>query len=122
VHLGLASITSERRRLTDVLSQKLTRLELSAPVRSMELVSGSLRPLIAGSLDAFAGLAVRARATVAATRRRNWWSVLRARLGEEAGLWGSLRSRNIGPKRPRGASKNCVWPRPIGEKNDGTPR
>src|SRR6202040_3659051 len=37
VHLGLASITSERRRLTDVLAQKLGRLELEAPVRGMEL-------------------------------------------------------------------------------------
>jgi protein ImuB len=57
VHLGLASITSERRRLADVLTQKLTRLELPKPVRGMELKSGSLQPLSAASLDAFAGLA-----------------------------------------------------------------
>jgi protein ImuB len=57
VHLGLASSTSERRRLMDVLAQKLARLELEAPVRGMELVSGSLQPLSAGSLDVFAGLA-----------------------------------------------------------------
>ena len=56
VHLGLATVTGERRRLTDVLTQKLIRLELSAPVRSMELISGSLQPLSAGSLDAFARL------------------------------------------------------------------
>jgi protein ImuB len=56
VHLGLASITGERRRLMDVVTQKLVRLELSAPVRSMELISGSLQPLSAGSLDAFARL------------------------------------------------------------------
>jgi protein ImuB len=57
VHLGLASSTSERRRLMDVLAQKLARLELEAPVRGMELVSGSLQPLSADSLDVFAGLA-----------------------------------------------------------------
>jgi protein ImuB len=57
VHLGLASVTGERRRLTDVLAQKLGRLELHAPVRGMELISGSLQPLSAGSLDIFAGLA-----------------------------------------------------------------
>ena len=55
VHLGLASITGERRRLMDVLTQKLTRLELQAPVRDMELISGALQPLSAGSLDVFAG-------------------------------------------------------------------
>jgi protein ImuB len=56
VHLGLASITSECRRLTDVLAHKLGRLELEAPVRGMELISGSLQPLSAASLDVFAGL------------------------------------------------------------------
>jgi len=56
VQLGLASITSERRRLSDVLCQKLWRLELKAPVRGMELISGPLRGLSASSLDAFAGL------------------------------------------------------------------
>src|SRR3984893_11974963 len=55
VHLGLASITGERRRLMDVLAQKLTRLALQAPVRDMELISGALQPLSAGSLDIFAG-------------------------------------------------------------------
>jgi protein ImuB len=56
VHVGLASVTSERRRLTDVLAQKLGRLALDAPVRGMELVSDFLQPLSAGSLDVFAGL------------------------------------------------------------------
>jgi protein ImuB len=56
VHLGLASITGEYRRLMDVLVQKLARLELEAPVRGMELISGSLQPLSAASLDAFAGV------------------------------------------------------------------
>jgi len=56
VRLGLASITSEQRRLTDVLRQKLAGLELKAPVRGMELISGSLRGLSASSADAFAGL------------------------------------------------------------------
>jgi protein ImuB len=91
VHLGLASITGERRRLMDVVTQKLTRLELSAPVQSMELISGSLQPLSAGSLDAFArlvGARACAGAGVGAGRGRD--SVpelverLRARLGEGA--------------------------------------
>jgi protein ImuB len=80
VHLGLASITSERRRLMDVLVQKLGRLELEAPVRGMELVSGSLQPLSAGSLDVFAGLSgTGARDSVPQLVER-----LRARLGEDA--------------------------------------
>jgi protein ImuB len=80
VQLGLASITSERRRLSDVLSQKLARLELRAPVRGMELVSGSLRGLSASSLDVFAGF------TGAGSRDSAPQLVerLRARLGEEA--------------------------------------
>jgi protein ImuB len=78
--VGLASITSERRRLSDVLCQKLTRLELKAPVRGMELISGSLRGLSASSLDVFAGL------TGAGSRDSAPQLVerLRARLGEEA--------------------------------------
>lgn len=81
VHLGLASVTSERRRLTDVLAQKLGRLELQAPVRGMELISGSLQPLSAGSLDVFAGLAGAGcgRDSVPQLVER-----LRARLGEAA--------------------------------------
>ena len=80
VRLGLASITSERRRLSDVLCQKLTRLKLRAPVRGMELISGSLRSLSASSLDVFAGL------TGAGSRDSAPQLVerLRARLGEEA--------------------------------------
>jgi protein ImuB len=82
VHVGLASITSERRRLTDVLTQKLGRLELPKPVRDMELMSGSLQPLSAGSLDVFAGLGAGAgggRDSLPQLVER-----LRARLGEEA--------------------------------------
>jgi protein ImuB len=78
VHLGLASITSERRRLTDVLAQKLARLELEAPVRGMELISGALQPLSAGSLDAFAGWAGTGAGVPQLVER------LRARLGEDA--------------------------------------
>lgn len=78
VHLGLASITSERRRLTDVLAQKLARLELEAPVRGMELISGVLQPLSAGSLDAFAGWAGTGAGVPQLVER------LRARLGEDA--------------------------------------
>jgi protein ImuB len=80
VRLGLASITSERRRLSDVLCQKLTRLELKAPVRGMELISGPLRGLSASSLDAFAGLnGAGSRDSAPQLVER-----LRARLGEEA--------------------------------------
>ena len=79
VPVGLASITSERRRLADVLEERLTRLELAAPVRGMELLSGSLQPLSAGSLDAFAGLHGGGRDTAPQLVER-----LRARLGEAA--------------------------------------
>jgi protein ImuB len=82
VTLGLASITSERRRLMDVTVQKLARLELKAPVRGIELISGSLRALSAASLDAFSGM------TGAGTEGRDTAPQLverlRARLGEEA--------------------------------------
>jgi protein ImuB len=87
VHLGLASITSERRRLTDVLAQKLGRLELEAPVRGMELISGSLQPLSAASLDVFAGLMGTGAGTGARCGRDSMPQLverLRARLGEEA--------------------------------------
>jgi protein ImuB len=78
VLLGLASITSERRRLSDVLCQKLTRLELKAPVRGMELISGPLRGLPASSLDAFLTRAGGRDSAPQLVER------LRARLGEEA--------------------------------------
>jgi protein ImuB len=95
VHLGLASVTSERRRLMDVLIQKLERLELSAPVRGMELISGYLQPLSAGSLDAFAGLAGGGgRDTAPQLVER-----LRARLGDEA-VYGV---RSIPEHRPEAA-------------------
>jgi protein ImuB len=79
VRFGLASITSECRRLTDVMDEKLNRLELAAPVRGMELLSGFLRPLSASSLDAFAGLRGGGRDTAPQLVER-----LRARLGETA--------------------------------------
>jgi protein ImuB len=78
VRLGLASITSERRRLTDVLDGKLNRLELTAPVRGMELLSGSLRPLSSASVDAFVGGMSAGEAVPHLVER------LRARLGEAA--------------------------------------
>jgi protein ImuB len=87
VHLGLASITSERRRLTDVFAQKLGRLELEAPVRGMELISGSLQPLSAASLDVFAGLMGTGAGTGARCGRDSMPQLverLRARLGEDA--------------------------------------
>jgi protein ImuB len=80
MHAGLADITGERRRLTDVLGQKLGRLELRAPVKGMELISGSLQPLSAASLNIFAGLAgTGGRDTAPQLVER-----LRARLGEDA--------------------------------------
>ena len=82
VTLGFASITSERRRLMDVAVQKLSRLELNAPVRGIELISGSLRALSAASLDAFSGMTgagAQGRDTAPQLVER-----LRARLGEEA--------------------------------------
>jgi protein ImuB len=79
VRVGLASITSDRRRLADVLDEKLGRLELPAPVRGMELLSGSLQPLSGSSLDAFAGLRGGGRDTAPELVER-----LRARLGESA--------------------------------------
>lgn len=54
IRFGLADITGEYRRLTDVLTQKLSALELKAAVQSMELRSGALQPLSSASLDAFA--------------------------------------------------------------------
>jgi protein ImuB len=79
VRVGLASITSERHRLADVLDENLHRLALAAPVRGMELSSGSLQPLSSDSRDAFAGLRAGGRDTAPQLVER-----LRARLGEEA--------------------------------------
>jgi len=79
IHLGLANITGERGRLADVLEEKLHRLELPAPVKGMELRSGSLQPLSAASLDAFAGLRSGGRDTAPQLVER-----LSARFGETA--------------------------------------
>lgn len=80
VHLGLASVTGEQRRLSGVLTEQLARLVLAAPVRGVELVSGPLRALSADSLDAFAGRAgAGGRDTAPQLVER-----LRARLGERA--------------------------------------
>jgi protein ImuB len=79
LQLGLANVTSERRRLHDVLAQQLQRLELAAPVRSVELVSGFLEGLPAASLDIFTGCGGGARDTAVQLVER-----LRARLGDEA--------------------------------------
>ncbi len=95
IRLGLASVTSEHRRLADVMVQKLSRLELAAPILSMELLSGTLQPLSAGSLDAFAALGgAGGRDTVPQLVER-----LRARLGEAA-VYGI---RSIPEHRPEAA-------------------
>ncbi|HLN50135.1 MAG TPA: DNA polymerase Y family protein [Steroidobacteraceae bacterium] len=95
VRLGLAGITSEHRRLRDVLVQKLSRLELAAPILSIELLSGTLQPLSAGSLDAFAALGgAGGRDTAPQLVER-----LRARLGEAA-VYGI---RSIPEHRPEAA-------------------
>jgi protein ImuB len=109
VRAGLASITGERRRLTDVVSQKLSRLELAAPVRGMELRSGTLRPLSAGSFDVFAPLGIAGGGdTVPQLVER-----LRARLGEEA-VYGLC---SIAEHRPEAA-----WQRVHALPLDCTPR
>jgi protein ImuB len=79
IRFGLASITSDRRRLTDVLVQKLSQVELAAPIVRMELLSGPLQPLSAASLEVFAGSGVGGRDTAPQLIER-----LRARLGEQA--------------------------------------
>lgn len=81
VTLGLAGVTGDVRRLKDVSTHKLARLALAAPVLSLELRSGPLQPLAAGSPDLFAAGAGGAagRDGVPQLVER-----LRARLGEEA--------------------------------------
>jgi protein ImuB len=80
LRLGLASVTSEYRRLRDVLAQRLLGLELIAPVRAIEVISGRLQPLSAASLGVFAGQGgAQARDTAVQLVER-----LRARLGVRA--------------------------------------
>jgi protein ImuB len=80
LRLGLASVTSEYRRLCDVLAQRLTSLELAAPVRVIEVISGRLQPLSASSLGVFAaGPGAQGRDTAVELIER-----LRARLGKRA--------------------------------------
>lgn len=80
VRLGLAGVTSARCRLADVLVHTLARLALASPVRGVELVSATLRPLAAASLEVFApGGAAGGRDTAPQLVER-----LRARLGERA--------------------------------------
>ena len=120
VRLGLASITGEQRRLADVLYERLQRLELRAPVRGMELRSGSLQPLSASSIDAFAGVRGGTRDTAPQLVER-----LRARLGEDAvygvasiaehrpeAAWQRVRELNLGAT-PGGTAGAAAGPRPV---------
>ena len=103
VHLGLASVTGEYRRLRDVIAQRLLRLELAAPVRAVELISGPLERLSAGSLDAFGGLGGAGGAGGAGGRDRAAQLIerLRARLGDDV-VYGVS---SIAEHRPEGASR-----------------
>jgi protein ImuB len=96
VRLGLASITSERHRLMSVLSQRLSRLELVAPVTRMELVSGPLQPLSSVSLDVFAR---QGGAGGGSDRAPQLVERLRARLGDAA-VYGV---RTVAEHRPEAA-------------------
>jgi protein ImuB len=89
LRLGVASVTSEQGRLAEVLAQRLSRLELPAAVRAIELVSGPLQPLSAVSLDAFGG---GGRDTAVQLIER-----LRARLGEQA-VYGVATQREHRPE------------------------
>ena len=113
VRLGLASVTGERRRLNDVLVQKLARLRLAAPVRGVELISGPLQPLPAGSLDAFAGSCTSDTAPQLVER-------LRARLGEDA-VYGLC---SLAEHRPEAACGRVheLGQGPAGGVQEGMPR
>ncbi len=132
VRLGLATITSERRRLADVLDEKLNRLELAAPVRGMELKSGSLQPLPAGSLDAFAGMGGRRAGVCAGNTAPQLVERLRARLGEQAvygvvsvpehrpeAAWRRVHELRLTPAMPRAEGRRAAgtrvseMPRPV---------
>jgi protein ImuB len=133
VRFGLANVTGERRRLADVLSQRLSQLELAAPILGVELVSGPLQPLAAASLDVFAypGRGVGGRDTAPQLVER-----LRARLGESAvygvcpvaehrpeAAWRRVRALRLDAVRPgeAGQSRNAAGERrlPI---DSGMPR
>jgi protein ImuB len=131
VPLGLASVTSERRRLSDVLCQKLRRLELEAPVRGMELISGPLRGLPASSIDVFAGFAgAGSRDSAPQLVER-----LRARLGEAAvygvclnpehrpeAAWRRVQElRFTAAPRPKAGMLDQSMPRPVWLLNEPLP-
>ena len=123
VHLGLASITSERRRLMDVLTQKLRRLELPAPVRGMELISGSLRPLSAASLDVFAGLA--GAGTGRPRQRAAIGGAFARPPGRGGGVWSCLNPGTSARSGMAARARTVVWPRPCawtrGQPDSGLP-
>jgi protein ImuB len=123
VRLGLASVTGDFERLADVSMQKLSRLELAAPILSMELRSGRLQPLSADSLDVFACLGgVGGRDTAPQLVER-----LRARLGEQAvygicpvpehrpeAAWQRVHALQSAPRRPARRRPDAPeMPRPV---------
>ena len=77
---GWRASPSEQRRLTDVLVQKLSRLELAAPALEHGTCVRPLQPLSAASLDVFASSRVAGGGDTAPQLVER----LRARLGEEA--------------------------------------
>jgi protein ImuB len=97
LRLGLASVTGERRRLQEVLTHTLVGLALAAPVRGVELVSGPLQALPAGSLDAFAG----SPRTPGCDTAPQLVERLRARLGE-ASVYGLCSLAEHRPEAARG--------------------
>jgi protein ImuB len=118
VRVGLAGVTGERRRLSEVLSQRLSRLELTAPILEVTLVSGPLRPLSSVSLDV---LAHRGRGAGGGDTASELVERLRARLGEGAvygvcpvaehrpeAAWRRVRALHLDAMLPGEAGRNAL--------------
>lgn len=122
LRLGLASVTSEYQRLRDVLAQRLQGLELAAPVRAIEVISGRLQPLSAASLSVFAGQGgAQGRDTAVQLVER-----LRARLGARAvygvsaicehrpeAAWRRVHALQLAAATPDASAAGAPLPRPL---------